>query len=68
MDGLIKLFKSLYNIICTVVSGFARLLFGKNDKLEKKLPLFAALAFLSVCVYQSLHALAVAEREAAKTK
>ena len=66
--SLIEPLERLFGVIRSGASSVAGLLRGKNDKKAKKPFLVAALAFFAVCAYQSLHALALAEREAAKTK
>lgn len=68
MESLVKLIERLFGILCSGVAGLLSLLRGKNDTIAKKLPIYAVMAFLAVCVFQSLHALALAEREAAMKK
>lgn len=65
MKSLVELIDRLFGILFSGVAGLVSLLRGKNDTNAKKLPIYAVLAFLAVCVFQSLHALALAEREAA---
>ena len=61
-----ELIKNAFQTVLSAVNGLAGMISGKNEKLGKKLPLLAALLFVTVCAVQSLSALAVAEREAAQ--
>ncbi len=60
-----ELIKRVFQTLLSAVKGFVSLILGKNEKLAKLLPVFAALLFIAVCVVKSLRALAVAKREAA---
>ena len=65
MEIVPDLVKRVFALAFSAAKRLVGLLCGKNERIAKKLPLIAALLFLAVCVFQSLRALAAAEREAA---